>query len=108
MIESETVGIPGAFDETKPTSKHVPKKERRTLLDPFAVAAIRLLLLTGARSGEILSLSWDQIDFERRLMFLPDSKTGRKEIVLNNAAILKRGRTLAVLGANGVARLTRR
>lgn len=43
-----------------------------------AVAAIRLLLLTGARHNEILKLQWRQVDFERRLLrFNPEEhKTG--------------------------------
>jgi integrase len=49
-------------------------------LDPFAVAAIRLLLFTGARLREILHAKWDYVDFERGILFLPDSKTGRKPV----------------------------
>lgn len=86
--EGETVGIPYIVDETKPTSKHAPKPEnRRTLIDQFAAAAVRLLLLTGARLREILDLKWDYVDLERGLLFLPDSKTGRKTIVLNAPAM---------------------
>lgn len=51
-----------------------------------ATAAIRLLLLTGARVGEILSLRWDDVDTETRCLRLPDSKTGAKEIPLGHAA----------------------
>jgi integrase len=86
--EGETEGIPYIVDETKPTSKHAPKPEnRRTLIDQFAAAAVRLLLLTGARLREILDLKWDYVDLERGLLFLPDSKTGRKTIVLNAPAM---------------------
>ena len=56
-------------------------------LDPFAVAAIRLLILTGARLREILHARWDYVDFERETIFLPDSKTGKKPIYLNAAAL---------------------
>ncbi len=55
--------------------------------NPYAIAAIRLLLLTGARKNEILSLKWDWIDFDRGLLILPDSKTGAKAIPLGDAAI---------------------
>lgn len=41
-----------------------------------AAAAIRLLLLTGARVSEILSARWEWIDWSRRVLRLPDSKTG--------------------------------
>jgi integrase len=83
----ETEGIPFEVDETGPKAKHAPKAEnRRVILDQFAVAAIRLLLLTGARLGEILSAKWDHVDFERGVIFLPDSKSGRKPLYLSAAA----------------------
>jgi integrase len=52
----------------------------------FAVAAVRLLLLTGARVGEILTLQWSFVDLQRGLLLLPDSKTGQKTIRLNPQA----------------------
>lgn len=45
---------------------------------PQAIAAIRLLLVTGCRSSEILNLQWDDVDFERRCLHLHDSKTGKR------------------------------
>ena len=53
----------------------------------YVVAAIRLLLLTGARLSEILTLKWDFVDLQRKLLLLPDSKTGQKSIRLNDAAV---------------------
>jgi integrase len=49
--------------------------------------AIRLLILTGARRGEILNLKWDHVDLEARRLVLPDSKTGPKIIPLNSPAV---------------------
>ena len=43
---------------------------------PAAIAAIRLLILSGARKSEILGLEWRWVSFERSLIALPDSKTG--------------------------------
>ena len=87
LSEGESVGLPYSVDETKPNSKHGPKADqRRTILDPFAVAAIRLLCLTGARLREILDARWDQVDLERGILFLSDSKTGRKPLYLSPAA----------------------
>jgi integrase len=85
--EAETVGIPWQIDDQKPQSKHLPKKQQRTVIGPHAAAAVRLLILTGARLREILGLKWDYVDFERGLLLLPDSKTGRKAIVLNAPAL---------------------
>lgn len=87
LRDAETVGLPWAVDETKPKAKHAPKPESRHVkLDPFAVAAIRLLILTGARLREILDARWSQVDLERGVIFLSDSKTGKKPIYLSAAA----------------------
>jgi integrase len=51
---------------------------------PDACDAVRLLLLTGARRSEILSLEWDRIAGPRAV--LEDSKTGPRTIWLNAPA----------------------
>jgi integrase len=53
---------------------------------PHALAAIRLLLLTGCRRDEVLSLRWEQVDFDRDLLLLPDSKTGQRPVYLSAPA----------------------
>ena len=58
-------------------SAHV---ERR----PQQVAVIRLLLLTGCRKGEILTLRWS--DFREGHLFLRDSKTGPRTVWLSTPA----------------------
>jgi integrase len=86
--EAETIGLPYAIGETKLRAKHAPKEEkRRTVIGPHAAAAIRLLIFTGARLREILHLKWEHVDFERGMLRLPDSKTGKKAIVLNAPAM---------------------
>ncbi len=54
---------------------------------PSVVAAIRLLMFTGARLGEILNLEWTHVDFERTCLRLPESKTGAKVIHLSAPAL---------------------
>lgn len=51
---------------------------------PEAVAAIRLLALTGCRRSEILNLRWG--DIGPRAIRLPDSKTGPRTVPLGSAA----------------------
>jgi integrase len=86
--EAEAVGLPYEIDGAKPTAKHAPKEaNRRTKIGPHAAAAVRLLILTGARLREILHLKWEQVDLERGLLLLRDSKTGKKAIVLNAPAL---------------------
>lgn len=54
---------------------------------PGALTAIRLLALTGARRSEILGARWDQLDMERSILILPDSKTGHKVLLLGAPAM---------------------
>ncbi|MGO8422524.1 tyrosine-type recombinase/integrase [Rhizobium ruizarguesonis] len=84
--EAETDGIPWDPDPEKKV-EHAPKPEnRRITIDKFSAAAIRLFILTGARRGEILKLKWSNVDLERSLLFLDDSKTRKKTIILNSPA----------------------
>lgn len=86
--QAETCGIHWTIDDSKPTAKHAPKPQnRRTIIGAHNAAALRLLILTGARLREILHLRWEHIDFDRGLLLLPDSKTGRKTIILNTPAM---------------------
>ncbi|MGQ0532563.1 MAG: tyrosine-type recombinase/integrase [Caulobacteraceae bacterium] len=84
---AETTGIPWAPDPTKKV-KHAPKALNRVVVfDKWGVAAIRLLIFTGCRLREILNLRWREVDLERGVLLLPDSKTGRKVVVLGADAI---------------------
>ena len=86
--EAETAGLPYDIDDSKPTAKHAPKEaNRRTKIGAHAAAAVRLLILTGARLREILHLKWEHVDLERGLLLLQESKTGKKAIVLNAPAL---------------------
>jgi integrase len=73
-----------------------------------AIAAIRLLLFTGCRRGEIIGLRWQWVDFERRCIRFSDSKTGAKTVPLGDPAIdLLRG-VPAVEGSEFVFPASRR
>ena len=54
---------------------------------PSAILAARLLILTGCRLGEIMTLKWAYVDFEERVLRLPDSKTGKKIVHLGTPAV---------------------
>ncbi len=51
---------------------------------PLAAAAVRLLLLTGCRQGEVRALRWP--DYRAGHLFLRDSKTGPRTVWLSSAA----------------------
>jgi integrase len=59
----------------------------REQMNPFAIAAIRLLTLTGCRKSEILTLKWDHVDVEHGCLRLPESKTGAKVVPLGAPAL---------------------
>ena len=52
---------------------------------PSGIAAIRLLLLTGCRKNEVVTLRWDDIDRTAGEIRFRDSKTGARRIPLTPA-----------------------
>jgi integrase len=54
---------------------------------PSAILAVRLLIFTGCRLNEIMTLKWEHVDFTDRVLRLPDSKTGAKVVHLGQPAI---------------------
>jgi integrase len=55
--------------------------------NPFAVNAIRLLLLTGWREQEVLGLRWDALDLDGGHARLTATKTGLSQRPLGGAAV---------------------
>jgi integrase len=53
---------------------------------PSTIALVRLLLLTGARLGEVLGLRWERLDWQAGSVRLADSKTGPKTLYLSEAS----------------------
>ncbi len=92
LVKAETLGLPPApklrrKPGRKEKRKHIPKSAGKPIpANPLAVAAIRLLALTGCREGEILSLRWDAVDLERGHLRLADSKTGKSVRPLGKSA----------------------
>ena len=52
---------------------------------PHVIAALKLLILTGCRLGEIQTSKWEYI--QGNCLMLPDSKTGAKKVYLGNAVL---------------------
>lgn len=77
LSDQELASLAAALREAE-----LSKTERTT-----ALAAIRLLLFTGARLSEILTLKWDHVDLQRCRLNIPDSKTGAKTIYLAPPAL---------------------
>ena len=66
----------------------IDQAEREGKVGPFGAAGLRLALFTGARSGEITAIQWGHIDWQRKLVRLPDSKANEpRTIHLSDAAV---------------------
>jgi integrase len=60
--------------------------EKAGKVTPWGLAAVRLLVFTGARASEVLGLTWDAVDLGAGAVRLAQSKTGAKTVILNPPA----------------------
>jgi integrase len=71
--------------------RYLSKEESQRLIDacaPHLRPIVITALHTGMRKGEILSLTWDQVDMTNNLILLEDTKNGRRrEIPINETLI---------------------
>lgn len=99
------LGVPGCDrNPVKDVPRRVFQNQRTRFLNSSEVArllaaagksrnrALRsilaLLLATGARVSEVLGAKWENVDLERRTLFLPMTKNGRsRHVPLSRAAI---------------------
>ena len=75
------------------SERHLSREEMATLGEALAaaedegenataIAAVRMLILTGCRKSEILTLQWENVDIDHACLRLPESKTGEKIVPL--------------------------
>jgi integrase len=75
-------------DEIGQAAEAITAAELEKKIGPHAAAGLRLALFTGARSGEITAAQWRHVDWDRKLIRLPDSNTNEpRTIHLSDAAI---------------------
>ena len=93
MAENPTLGLSTAPDvqrdrfltpeETQRLIRAIESDENQT-----AARAIMLLLLTGGRRNEITQAKWEYVNWERRTLLVPLSKSGKpRAIALNGQAL---------------------
>jgi len=83
------------FREIQKHTSFLPPQDVQKLLKAMegeenvhAVAALKLLLLTGTRREEALQAQWTDIDLDNALWFLPKTKNGKtRHVVLNDEAV---------------------
>ena len=83
------------FEDNGARERYLTEKEVGRLFDELdrnrnvqVAQVIRLLLYTGARKREILDARWERIDFGRRILTVPLSKSGKpRYIPLSDAAM---------------------
>ena len=60
--------------------------------NPYAAALFKLAMFTGRRVGELLNAKWDDVDLDKGIMTLPETKVGERQFVYLNelaAAVLR-------------------
>ena len=73
-------------EEFRRLGRVMDKMEATGDIAVHAAAALRLLMLTGCRRNEILTLRWDAVDPDEREIRLVDSKTGARTVSLSPEA----------------------
>ena len=73
-------------DEFRRLGETLDEMEAEERIPVHAAAALRLLMLTGCRCGEIVGLCWEDVDLERNEIRLRESKTGPRTVSLSPGA----------------------
>jgi integrase len=92
--ENPTTGINLAPDVNR--ERYLSQEEAQRLVaaiehdeNEVAADAIMLLLLTGARRNEITFARWEYVDWDKRTLLVPMSKSGKPRSIALNAAAME-------------------
>jgi integrase len=92
LLEKNPAGDQEKFKEGPLRERYLSKEELPRFLkaldeeaDRLSVAALRLLLYTGCRREEVMSLKWENVRLDEDRIFLPKTKNGRSRTVHLNA-----------------------
>ena len=97
--ENPTAGIALAPDVNRERFLSLDEAQRlitslREDENSVAANAILLLMLTGARRNEVTYARWDYIDWDKRTLLVPLSKSGKKRTIALNASAIELLRSL--------------
>ena len=73
-------------EEFRRLGRVLSELEAEGKISASGIAAFRLLMLTGCRRNEILTLRWEDVDLEAGELRLRDAKTGARLVALSPAA----------------------
>ena len=93
VTENPTAGIVLAPDVNRERFLSIEEAQRLIASieqdeNEVARKAIMLLLLTGARRNEVTHARWEHVDWERRTLLVPLSKSGKPRSIALNASAL--------------------
>jgi integrase len=95
-----------SLTELQAIGRYLATAEQQDSEKPAFILATRLMLLTGMRLGEVMSLTWSDVDLSSNVIRLQDAKSGPRTVPLNSQAVAflanahKRGRYVCGLGAD--------
>lgn len=99
VVENPTAGINLAPDVNRERFLSIEEAQRLIASikqdeNQVAANAIMLLLLTGARRNEITHARWEHLDWDRRTLLVPLSKSGKPRAIALNASAIELLRSL--------------
>ena len=74
-------------DEFDRLGRVLTEMEAEGRLSTHAAAALRILMMTGCRRNEILTLRWTDVDLDAGELRLADAKTGARTVTLSPPAV---------------------
>ena len=75
------------FLSPEETDRLLKTLESHRMRSPQFVGALEILLLTGLRKSEVITLEWTDVDTSTQTITLQDSKTGRRAVPISRAVV---------------------
>lgn len=85
LTEAETATLWRAIDRVEASAVRHAKRPKALAYSVYQ--AFRLIILLALRRGEAMALRWEQVDLEQRVLRLPATKTGYREVALSEPAV---------------------